>query len=159
MSRWRTATAERSRAAFCGLLWGALALATAARAEDGLFDGRTLLVMVDDVGCVYCAKWDRDVRAGYEASAEGRFAPLERHRIGSNALVGLGRLAYTPTFVLIVRGREAGRIVGYGGADFFWAEIEQLYAKAGFRPDTAPPPPVENRAGMFGPVRTTARPG
>lgn len=110
-----------------------------------LLDGQTRLVMVDDAGCVYCAQWDREVRQGYEASPEGRFAPLTRRRIGSPELAGIGRLAYTPTFVLIVRGQEVGRIIGYGGADFFWGEVDRLYAKAGFRPDVAPKP-VENRA-------------
>ena len=117
-----------------------------AAAADGLFDGRTVLVMVDDAGCVYCAKWDREVKAGYEASAEGHFAPLERRRIGSRELAGIGRLSYTPTFVLIVRGQESGRIIGYGGADFFWGEIDRMYAKAGFQPAPVVAPPIENRA-------------
>lgn len=120
-------------------------VAVPAVAED-LFDGQARLVMVDDTGCVYCAKWDREVRPGYEASAEGRFAPLRKIRIGSRDLAGIERLAYTPTFVLIVHGQEAGRIVGYGGADFFWGEVDRLYAKAGFRPDTAPSRPIEDRA-------------
>ena len=126
----------------------ALGLALAGALPGGaaeLLDGQTRLVMVDDAGCVYCAQWDREVRQGYEASPEGRFAPLIRLRIGSPALSGIGRLAYTPTFVLIVRGEEAGRIIGYGGADFFWGEVDRLFAKAGFRPDAAPKP-LENRA-------------
>ena len=118
-----------------------------------LFDGSNHLVMVDDAGCVYCAKWDRDARQGYEASPEGQFAPLIRQHVGSPELSGLGRLAYTPTFVLIVRGREAGRIVGYAGADFFWAEIDRLFAKAGFRRDAIPQPPIETRALLLGPAQ------
>jgi hypothetical protein len=131
-----------------GLLMGLL-LGPATAVE--LFDGRTVLVMVDDAGCVYCAKWDREVSASYDASPEGHFAPLERHRIGSRALAGLGRLVYTPTFILIVRGQETGRITGYGGADFFWAEIDRLYGKAGFRPDTDPLLPQEDRASLAAP--------
>ena len=93
-----------------------------------------------------CAKWEREVKTAYVASPEGRFAPLEKWRIGARELAGLGRLSYTPTFVLIVRGQEAGRIIGYGGADFFWGEIDRLYAKAGFRPEAVPAAPIENRA-------------
>ena len=118
-----------------------------------LFDGSNHLVMVDDAGCVYCAKWDREVRQSYEASPEGQFAPLTRQRLGSPQLSGLGRLAYTPTFVLIVRGQEAGRIVGYAGADFFWAEIDRLFAKAGFRRDVIPQMPIENRASLSRPAQ------
>ena len=128
------------------LLCAALCCALPVSAADDLFDGANYLVMVDDTGCVFCAKWDREVKDGYEASPEGRFAPLKRFRIGSPDLSALGRLAYTPTFVLIARGQEAGRIVGYAGADFFWGEIDRLYAKAGFRRDMVPQPRLENRA-------------
>lgn len=141
-----------------GMLVGAMSLlagASTAQAAD-VFDGRTALVMVDDAGCVYCAKWDREVRTGYEASPEGHFAPLARIRIGSQELSGLGRLTYTPTFVLIVAGQEKGRIVGYGGADFFWAEIDKLYVKAGFRPDAEPKPTIENRAEIRIPLGSIA---
>jgi hypothetical protein len=129
-------------------LWFALGLSLLPQAvsADELFGGRTALVMVDDAGCVYCVKWEREVKAGYEASPEGRFAPLEKWRIGSRELSQLGRLSYTPTFVLIVRGQEAGRIIGYAGADFFWAEVDRLYAKAGFQPEPVIAPPIEKRA-------------
>lgn len=128
-----------------------LSLLPRASAADEMFGGRTVLVMVDDAGCIYCAKWEREVKTGYEASAEGRFAPLEKWRIGSGELSALGRLSYTPTFVLVVRGQEAGRIIGYAGADFFWAEIDRLYAKAGFRPEPVVAPPVERRADAMPP--------
>ena len=103
------------------------------------FAGETVLVMVDDKGCVYCAKWDRDVSASYDASAEGRFAPLERRRKGHPDLAGIPGLAYTPTFVLIARGQEVGRIIGYGGEDHFWGELDRLIARAGFRPGPSAP--------------------
>jgi hypothetical protein len=135
---------------FVALFCQSASLAGPAWAVD-LFDGATRLVMVDDAGCVYCAKWDKEVRQGYEASPEGRFAPLVRLRIGSADLAGLGQLAYTPTFVLIVRGKEAGRIVGYGGNEGFWSQIDRLYPKAGFRRDVVPVPPTETRASLMQP--------
>jgi hypothetical protein len=112
------------------------------------FAGDTVLVMVDDRGCVYCVKWDRDVSASYQASEEGRFAPLERRRKGHPDLTGLPGLAYTPTFVLIADGQEVGRIVGYGGEDHFWGELDRLMRRAGFRPGETVPklsPPLETR--------------
>jgi hypothetical protein len=36
---------------------------------------------------------------------------------------------YTPTFVLVDRGREIGRIVGYPGEDFFWELLAGLIKK------------------------------
>lgn len=108
-------------------------MTTRARAE-GAFDGRTLLLMVDDPGCIYCAKWEREVESGYRKSDEGTFAPLEKRHKGHADLGAIKRLAYTPTFVLLRDGTEVGRIVGYAGADWFWGEIDSLFRRAGYVP-------------------------
>jgi hypothetical protein len=132
-------------------LWGA-STATLAQSPPA-FARDTVLVMVDDRGCVYCVKWDRDVSAGYQASEEGQFAPLERRRKGHPDLAGIPGLAYTPTFVLIAQGHEVGRIIGYGGEDHFWGELDRLMIRAGFRPgQTAPKvsPLQETRLGQTG---------
>jgi hypothetical protein len=100
----------------------------------GALDGRTVLIMVDDPGCIYCAKWEREVEGGYRKSDEGAFAPLEKRRKGHADLAGLISLIYTPTFVLLRDGAEVGRIVGYAGSNWFWGEIEGLFRKAGFVP-------------------------
>lgn len=133
-------------------LVGYLTAGPTARAQmPPAFAGETALVMVDDKACIYCAKWDRDVSAGYLASEEGRFAPLERRRKGHPDLMGIPGLAYTPTFVLIARGQEVGRIVGYGGEDHFWGELDRLMVRAGFRPGQTVPkvsPLQETRLGI-----------
>ncbi len=95
------------------------------------FAGRTTLIMVDAPGCGYCRKWDREVSGGYTKSSEGLAAPLTRLRRGDPRLSGIGGLAYTPTFILIANGREAGRIVGYAGADFFWGELNAIIQRNG----------------------------
>jgi hypothetical protein len=128
-------------------LWAGL---TTARADAPAFAGRTTLVMVDDINCGYCRKWEREVGPGYAKSVEGQYAPLSKIRRGDPRLQGISSLAYTPTFVLFVQGREAGRIVGYPGADFFWAEITQLVKRGGF---TAPAP--EQRADLPPPLART----
>ncbi len=89
------------------------------------------LIMVDDIGCQYCRKWDVEVGGIYERSPVGAVAPLERRAKRHPDLAPYEPLAYTPTFILVRDGREVGRIVGYPGADFFWAELERLIAKAG----------------------------
>ena len=38
-------------------------------------------------------------------------------------------LVYTPTFVLVDKGKEIGRIRGYPGEDFFWGLLQQLMGK------------------------------
>ncbi|MEQ1647686.1 MAG: thioredoxin fold domain-containing protein [Hyphomicrobiaceae bacterium] len=98
-------------------------------------DGRTVLIMVDDPGCIYCLKWEREVEGSYRNSAEGSFAPVEKRRKGHADLAGLTGLNYTPTFVLLRHGAEIGRIVGYAGSDWFWGEIEPLFRKAGYVPE------------------------
>lgn len=100
----------------------------------GTLDGRTMLLMVDDPGCIYCAKWEREVESGYRKSDEGAFAPLEKRHKGHADLAGLNSLNYTPTFVLLRNGTEIGRIVGYAGSEWFWGEIEGLFRKAGYVP-------------------------
>lgn len=110
----------------------------AQKAPDSVFAGRTLLLMVDDAGCSWCRKWDREVGVGYGKSEEGKRAPLVRMMRGDKRLKAYPGLGYTPTFLLLVNGEERGRIVGYPGVDFFWGELGRLLQKA--------PPVPENRA-------------
>lgn len=133
----RRRAAKRLLAGIVGLA-SCMATAQPGEAQAPAFAGRTTLVMVDDIDCPWCRRWDRDVGPAYAASDEGRLAPLTRLRRGHVDLRGIPGLAYTPTFVLIVQGREIGRIVGYPGADFFWGEIEQLFRKGGLSPRVAP---------------------
>jgi hypothetical protein len=108
-------------------------------AVPAAFGAGMVLVMVDDAGCVYCRRWDEDIGYVYGRTPPGRMAPLERRRMRHPDLVPYEPLAYTPTFVLVEDGSEIGRIVGYGGADFFWGELERLIAKAeARRPAPAP---------------------
>lgn len=92
------------------------------------------LVMVEEPGCPHCARWHREVGPAYAASAEGRFAVLQRVTMGSPEAVRLGGVRYSPTFIVLRDRQEVGRIVGYPGADFFWPMLEELLRKAGYRP-------------------------
>ena len=62
--------------------------------------------MVDDVGCIYCRKWDAEVGPIYEQSATGRVAPLARRPKRHADLAPYEPLVYTPTFVLVRDGIE-----------------------------------------------------
>jgi hypothetical protein len=136
------------------LAWLALASAfVSTQADAPAFAGRTTLVMVDDINCGYCRKWEHEVGVGYGKSDEGRFAPFTKIRKGDPRLQGITSLAYTPTFVLFVNGQEMGRIVGYPGADFFWAELSALVKRGGFAPGTIP---FETRADLLSPPLRTA---
>ena len=87
------------------------------------------LVMVEERGCHWCARWNEDIAPIYPKTAEGKAAPLRRIDISIRHPEDFSytrRVAYTPTFVLIAEGKELGRIEGYPGEDFFWALLEKL---------------------------------
>jgi thioredoxin-related protein len=59
-------------------------------------------------------------------------APLRRVDVGAARVDEPGLAApvrYTPTFVLMDRGREVGRITGYIGDDAFWGLLGKLLAE------------------------------
>lgn len=85
--------------------------------------GGTELVMFVRQGCVWCERWDREVATVYPKTPEGRTAPLRRVDIAESQQAEpwlAAPVRFTPTFVLRVQGREAGRITGYGGEAAFW---------------------------------------
>ena len=93
----------------------------------------TALVMVEDRGCPYCARFDAEARDSYVNSPEGKLAPLLRYRRGDPAIAFIERVVYSPTFILLVEGREAARATGYIGAELFWMEIARLMQTAGLK--------------------------
>jgi hypothetical protein len=101
---------------------------TAAFAEAG-----PELVMVEEVGCRFCRKWDADIGGIYPQSPEGQFAPLKRVRRGAPELAVFLPVIYTPTFILVREKKELGRITGYPGQDYFWEELAPILAGAGFK--------------------------
>jgi thioredoxin-related protein len=90
------------------------------------------LVMVEERGCIYCARWTEDVGTEYPLTPEGRFAPLERVNIRDipEDLQLTSRPVYTPTFVLVDDGHEVGRLEGYHGEEFFWGLLGRLLSQA-----------------------------
>ncbi len=108
-------------ALICGSGW-----AIGARAE-------TRMVMVEQAGCIYCARWNREIAPIWPLSEEGRRAPLRRvdlHDLPDD-ITFASRPRLTPTFVLVDDGVEVGRIEGYVGDQFFWALTDRMLASAG----------------------------
>jgi hypothetical protein len=60
------------------------------------------------------------------ASDDGKLAPLVRRDRHDPDIAFIPRVVYSPTFVMLVRGREVGRIVGYGGVDLFWMQLAAI---------------------------------
>jgi hypothetical protein len=98
-----------------------------------------VLIMIEEPGCPYCARWHREVGPAYPNSPEGRFAPLVRLMRGDSRIAAIRGLNYSPTFLVMRASEEIGRITGYPGADFFWPMLDGLLAKAGFHAEPGVP--------------------
>jgi hypothetical protein len=160
-----TSMACRAVLGVLGLLLGALVTAPAsAQSAAG-----PELVMFVEAGCPWCRLWDREVGEAYPRSEEGRRAPLRRIHISEARRSGLtlaSAVTVTPTFVLVDRSSEVGRITGYPGADFFWGMVGQLVARlpkvpadAGSRDARNGEPRDEDRDPLIGPRRLAVIPG
>jgi hypothetical protein len=95
------------------------------------------LIMVDDPACHFCRKFDAEVGRGYPKTGYAAVAPLTRIRRKSAELRAYNPVIYTPTFLLVRRGEELGRITGYPGAEFFYSELDELLLKIGVAPGAA----------------------
>lgn len=87
------------------------------------------LVMFEEVGCIYCARWHAEVGDAYAITTEGKFAPLRpvfKHQERPTDITFKGPLTFTPTFVLVDEGVELTRLEGYPGEDFFWGLLDQM---------------------------------
>jgi len=93
----------------------------------------TVLVMVEEKGCIWCARWNEEISEIYPKTEEGAAAPLRRidiHAKRPDDIAFARALSFTPTFVLVVDGQEASRIEGYPGEDFFWGLLGKMLSQA-----------------------------
>lgn len=92
----------------------------------------TVLLMAEEDGCYWCAKWNEEISHIYPKTVEGRTAPLQRYDLHSETpdVVFTKRVHFTPTFVLVEDGQEVGRIEGYPGEDFFWGLLTMMFERA-----------------------------
>ncbi|HEY9038182.1 MAG TPA: hypothetical protein VIN05_04475 [Roseovarius sp.] len=86
------------------------------------------LVMVEQEGCSWCARWDAEIAHIYPKTDEGMRAPLRRVDLRDlpDDIEFTSRPVFTPTFVLVEKGQELGRIEGYAGDEFFWFLLRKL---------------------------------
>jgi len=90
------------------------------------------LIMFEQKGCAWCAKFNTEIAPAYANTDEGRVAPLRRvdiHEAIPEDLADIAIDRFTPTFVLVDDGKEIGRIRGYPGDEFFWFLVDGLIAK------------------------------
>ena len=92
----------------------------------------TYLLMADENGCYWCARWNEEISHIYPKTAEGQTAPLRRYDLHSETpdIDFARRVHFTPTFILVKDGAEQGRIEGYPGEDFFWGLLTMMFERA-----------------------------
>ena len=86
------------------------------------------LVMVEEPGCPWCARFIAEIGPIYPKTDEARRAPLVRIDIreADRHIALERRVVFTPTFVLVEDGRELDRMEGYGGDEFFWVLLNRM---------------------------------
>jgi len=90
------------------------------------------LVMMEQPGCPWCARFDAEISPAYPKTPEGHIAPLRRVDITGTwpaDLQGIAPAHFTPTFVLIDKGSEVARMRGYPGDQFFWFLLDEMLKK------------------------------
>jgi hypothetical protein len=132
LSRIAIVSGLRALAALCAVV----VMTSAADAAE--------LVMFRSASCPWCARWDREIGSIYPKTDIGQRLPLRMVNLdrGGDPTIRIREpIHYTPTFVLVEKGEEQGRIEGYAGDAFFWGLLERLEKKLPVpRPDGAPPP-------------------
>lgn len=90
------------------------------------------LLMAEEDGCYWCAKWNEEIAEIYPKTTEGQAAPLRRYDLHRETpdVAFEQRVRFTPTFVLVQDGAEVGRIEGYPGEDFFWGLLAMMFERA-----------------------------
>ena len=87
------------------------------------------LLVLEQEGCVYCEKFNREIAPAYPKTTEGKIAPLRRidiHQEWPADLADIKPAALTPTFILIDNDKELGRLHGYPGDEHFWFLLGEL---------------------------------
>lgn len=90
------------------------------------------LIMFEQPGCVWCARFDREIAPAYAKTNEGQRVPLRRINIREPLPDDIAHIPpdrYTPTFVLVDDGVEIDRIRGYPGNEFFWPLLDAMLGK------------------------------
>lgn len=90
------------------------------------------MVMLVQPGCPWCAKFEKEIAPAWPNTPEGQRAPLRRVDITEpwpEDLAGVASERFTPTFILMEKGKEIGRLRGYPGDQFFWYLVDDLLAK------------------------------
>lgn len=91
------------------------------------------LIVFEVENCIYCALFRRDVLPRYQRSARARSIPIrfvDARAPAAHKYNLAAPLKTVPTFVLMRRGREAGRVAGYSGPEPFFHFVRRMIEQA-----------------------------
>ncbi len=107
-------------------------LATVLVTLSGPARAEVQLLMAEEQGCVYCARWNAEIADIYPKTPEGQTAPLVRYdlqREKAPAELAM-KVRFTPTFILVQDGMEIDRFEGYPGEEFFWSLLRMMLERS-----------------------------
>jgi len=87
------------------------------------------LVLFEQSFCEWCEAWEKEVGIIYSKTSEGKRVPIRKVEIHGEHPADLSKIKpviFTPTFVLMHKGAEIGRILGYPGEDHFWGLLNLM---------------------------------
>ncbi|MGM4988744.1 thioredoxin fold domain-containing protein [Tardiphaga sp. 841_E9_N1_2] len=91
------------------------------------------LLMFERDGCVWCARWNREIAPLYDRTDEAKLLPLRRIDMDRDKSPGVALASpvrFTPTFLIVDNnGREIGRITGYMNDESFWSLLGKYAAR------------------------------
>lgn len=88
--------------------------------------------MFERDGCVWCARWNREIAPIYDKTDEAKLLPLRRIDMDRDKTPGFtlaSPVRFTPTFVIVDHGAEIGRITGYLNDESFWGLLGKYAAR------------------------------
>lgn len=121
--------ARVKRAAIAAMLLASASFPAIAISEAA---GAAELLVLEQEGCSWCLRFDREVADIYPKTEQGRIAPIRRIDINApwpDDLDGIRTERFTPTFVIVHDGVEYGRLRGYSGDEFFWFLLDEIIGK------------------------------
>lgn len=90
------------------------------------------LLMVESDDCPFCQRFHAEIGKVYPKTDEGQLAPLRTWQLSTPFPENFQlaeRVTFTPTFILMDKGIEVDRLIGYQGDEFFWFLISDMLSK------------------------------
>lgn len=87
--------------------------------------------MVEEDGCYWCVRWNKEIFYIYLKMVEGRIVLLRWYDLYSEIfdVIFEKKVCFILIFILVCDGVEVGWIEGYFGEDFFWSLFIMMFIR------------------------------